>query len=177
MSVLSLLLQIKIASFIHFITDGNSMGIVPIWLAIRIYPGNKTTRWCSLLHPSPYVRFIFIIEDQNCQFYQIIITEQNCQLFVYCCRWKRSDLFSLLLIKIASFILFVAYQNCQFYLYCHRWKMPVLSKLLQIKNVIFIFIAADQNCQFYLHCHRSKLPVLSVLSQIKMQLYLKWQRS
>ena len=77
--------------------------------------------------------------------------------------------FSLLKIKNASFICFVAdKEKCQFYLLCCGSKLPVLFPLSQIKIASFILIFKDQNCKFYLKCHRPKLPALSILSQIKI---------
>ena len=69
--------------------------------------------------------------------------------------WIKVASFSLLKIKNASFICFVADK----------------------KNVSFIFIVADQSCQFYFHCLRSKLPVLSLFLRIKTASFnLKCQR-
>ena len=84
MPVLSVLSQIKIASFI-IVTDQN----------------------CQL----------FIVEDKKCQYYLLFqiknasflfnVTDQDCQLYLYCHRWKISDLSALLGNKIASFIFFI----------------------------------------------------------------------
>ena len=83
--------------------------------------------------------------------------------------WIKVASFSLLKIKNASFICFVAdKKKCQFYLHCCGSKLPVLFPLSQIKIASFILIFKDQNCKFYLKCHRPKLPALSILSQIKI---------
>ena len=83
--------------------------------------------------------------------------------------WIKVASFSLLKIKNASFICFVAdKEKCQFYLLCCGSKLPVLFPLSQIKIASFILIFMDQNCKFYLKCHRPKLPALSILSQIKI---------
>ena len=109
--VLSLLSQIKIASFIPVVKDqGCYFNFIIKDQNCQIFP--YCCSWKKVL--------LFLSPIKNGNLIIILIVHyKNCQFYLHCLRSKLPALPLLSQIKIASFILIVMDQNCQFYPYCH----------------------------------------------------------